>query len=125
MLQRPTAQSESPLVSFSAHPTLSLIVCFFFFPPTVSHRYKHRECRAGDKEVWEQGRGRTTTGSVVQRGFSQSSIFFPRCYLPHFFVHRSISNAQLYYILYPTNTIFFQQGTVTSCDYWKSLGKFC
>lgn len=37
MSQRPAAQSESPLASFSAHPTLPLIACFFFSPTVHYH----------------------------------------------------------------------------------------
>lgn len=78
MLQRPAAQSESPLVSFSVHPTLPLIVFFFVFPPTVQYHMgistgnaelETKKCESeGEEELLE---------SVVQRGSSQCSIFSP------------------------------------------------
>lgn len=82
MLQSPAALSESPLVSFSAHPTLDCLP--FFFPPTVQYHIgvstgnAERETKSeseGEEELLE---------SVVQRGSSQSSIFFRMCYFPHF-----------------------------------------
>lgn len=59
------------------------LLVFFFSHCALSHGYKQRECRAGDKEVWEWGRGRRTTINCSSEGvFSSEFHFFPTCYLP-------------------------------------------
>lgn len=99
------------------------LFAFFFSPCALFHGYKHRGRRAGDKEVWEWGRGRR-----ISRNCSSEFHFFPHLlpsYLSAFLCAQILLYciALLHHVSYKHNP--FQQGTVTSCDYWKRLGKFC
>lgn len=119
------AETCSPVritISFFLSSSNPAIDCLPFFSShcAVPHRYKNRECRAGD-EVWEWGRGRTITGKCSSEGVCSEFYFFP-----HIIFYAQIHlycTALLHHVYYKHN--FFQQGTVISCDYWKMLGKFC